>query len=104
MVLEISALDTRDILVPVAGKASGAVVDPTADVVEMAFVTGEPVEADWQTASWETDTAASVYYAKCLVGPSGTVTLTAGTVYGVWLRIFDNPETVVARVGYVRPY
>lgn len=104
MVLELSALATVDVLVAVAGESAGAAIDPTGDTVEMAFVGErvEPASGDWQTASWET--SGSTYYAKCLVGPGGAVSLTAGTVYAVWVRVTDNPETVVARVGYVKSY
>ena len=54
---------------------------------------GPPAGGDWKTASWETDatTTPPTYYARCLVGPGGTVPLAPGT-YMIWLKITDAPE------------
>ena len=77
-------------------------MNPTADTVTMAFTAAgvDPVLGDYKTASWETDatTTPSTYYARCLVGPGGTVTLAAGT-YEVWVKITDSPEVPVKRSG-----
>lgn len=79
-------------------------VDPTADNVQMAFpVTGvDPVSGDWKSATWETDSSTSppTYYVRCLVGPGlgGVVTLTSG-LYDVYVKVSDNPETVVRNTG-----
>lgn len=84
---------------------TGAAVDPTSDPVAMAFTANgaDPVSGDWKTASWTTDAtgARPVYRARCLVGPAGTVTLTAG-LYAVWVRITDSPEIPVIPAGYLR--
>lgn len=81
--------------------AIDAGVDPTADNVQMAFpVTGvAPVLGDWKSATWETSDG--TYYARCLVGPGigGVVSLTAGGLYDVYVKIADNPETVVRNTG-----
>ena len=100
--LVISALSLEYVRVPVAAKQAGAVVNPTADTVTMAFSAAgvDPVAGDYKTASWETDatTTPSTYYARCLVGPAGTVTLAAGT-YEVWVKVTDSPEIPVKRSG-----
>jgi hypothetical protein len=101
-VLTISSLSKEYVRVRVAAKNAGAVVNPTADVVEMAFTLAdaEPTTPDWKTASWETDAATEpdTYFARCLVGPGGTVTLADGT-YQVWVRVTDSPEIPVKKSG-----
>jgi len=76
------------------------VVDPTSDTVQMAFVNGEPTSGDWKTATWEADSSTNptTYYARCLVGPGGTVTLSDGD-YQVWVKITDSPEVPVLKAG-----
>jgi len=94
-----SALSTEYVRV-----AIDAGVDPTADNVQMAFpLTGvAPVSGDWKSATWETDSSTdpATYYARCLVGPGvgGVVSLTAG-LYDVFVKVSDNPETVVRNTG-----
>jgi hypothetical protein len=90
----ISSLTKEYIKVPVSATENGAVIDPTTDTVEMAFVAPgtEPAAGDWKTAEWET--AGSVFLAKCLVGD--TVTLSDGR-YEVYVRVTDNPEIPVKR-------
>ena len=91
-----SALSTEYVRV-----AIDAGVDPTADNVQMAFpVTGvAPESADWKSATWES--TGGTYYARCLVGPGfgGVVSLTAGGLYDVYVKVADNPETVVRNTG-----
>jgi len=95
-----SALSTEYVRVSI-----GAGVDPTSDNVQMAFpATGvAPETSDWKSATWETDSTTSppTYYARCLVGPGsgGLITLTAGGIYDVYVKIADNPETVVRNTG-----
>ena len=105
-IAEISAVSLEYVKVPVSAREDGAVVDPTADTVQMAFLTsGSPGVSDWKSGSWETDatTNPDTYYARCLVGPSGgTITLTAGSTYQVWVKVTDNPETPVKRAGLLR--
>lgn len=101
----ISSLSKVYVKVPVSATESGAPVDPTIATVTMAFtdVDTEPVSGDWKTADWETDTTRSPdrYYARCLVGPSGTVTLTDDT-YAVWVKITGiTPEVPVIKAGSV---
>lgn len=85
--------------VPVKATEAGVPVNPTVDVVSMAFEHPGSRPAAWHTASWETDATAqpSKYYARCLVGP-GHVPLEAGT-YVVWVKVADSPETPVLRSG-----
>jgi hypothetical protein len=102
MALTVSSLTTEYVRVQVAVKDSGEFVDPTSDLVQMAFpLPGvEPSGGDWQAASWESDvgTTPPSYFARCLVGPLGTVILADGT-YDVWVKITDTPEIPVRKVG-----
>lgn len=96
--------------------SNGVLVNPTSDEVQMGFSllppnpSGQPVTlypdpVTWYTASWETVTIGEVvaYYARCLIGPEGTVDLSVGVtlpaVYYCRVKIFDNPETPVLRCG-----
>lgn len=96
------ALSLEYVRVPVAAKTAGVAVNPSADVVVMAFtaVDVDPVVGDWKTASWETDatTTPTTYYARCLVGPGGTVTLAVG-VFDCWVKVTDAPEIPARRAG-----
>jgi hypothetical protein len=89
--------------VPVAATVSGVAHDPTADTVKMAFTDPftDPVSGDWKTATWET--FGTTYYAKCLVGPGGTIQLAAGT-YKVWVKVTDSPEIPILPAGRVTIY
>jgi hypothetical protein len=102
---EISTASLEYVRVRVAATSAGAAVNPTSDAVSMAFIAGAaaPVSGDWKTASWDTDatTTPVTYRAQCLVGPSGTVTLAAGT-YTVWVKVTDSPEVPVRRAGQLR--
>lgn len=93
------------VLVPIGTKQSGVEVDPTNDTVEMAFVAqgAVPGSSDWHAGSWETDTSqfSPIYYARCLVGPAGTVALTA-QVWDCYVRITDSPEIPVLPAGQIR--
>lgn len=105
MVVQISTATLEYVRAPVSATASGSAVNPTSDTVSMAFLStaSAPVSGDWKTASWETDTGTEpdTYYAQCLVGSGGAVTLTAGT-YHVWIKVADSPETPVIRAGLLR--
>lgn len=97
----ISSLTKEYVKVPISATASGAAVDPTAGTATMAFVEvgTAPVSGDFKTATWETDATRDPdrYYARCLVGPSGTVTLAADT-YDVWVKITGiSPEIPVIK-------
>ena len=98
----ISSLSLEHVLARVSARKNGAVVNPTTDTVQMAFTTAEaePVGGDWKAATWETDSATEpdTYYAVCLVGPGGTVTLADGT-YRMWVKVTDSPEIPVKKAG-----
>ncbi len=93
----ISSASVQYVKVRISATESGEAVDPTSATVTMAFVSvgAEPSSGDWKTASWETDTARSRFYARCLVGTGGAVTLTDGT-YQPRIKIAGiSPETPV---------
>lgn len=98
----VSTSSLEYVRVRVVAEEAGAAVNPTADTVKMAFISdgSAPVGDSWKTASWETDATGSptVYYARCLVGVGGAVTLAANT-YAVWVQVTDNPEIPVHRAG-----
>jgi hypothetical protein len=105
-VAQVSSLATTYIRVPVYTDNLGTPVNPTGYTVQMAFIAAlanvPPSSGDWKAASWDT-TAQGGYVAQCLVGPSGgTITLTSGTAYAVWIKIQANPETFVASTGQVQ--
>lgn len=89
----------EDVMVPVEAILSGSPIDPTTDLVQMAFIPldqEEPAPADLNIASWETwGSGLTVkYYAKCLVGAGGAVALAEG-IYQVFVKITDSPEVPV---------
>jgi hypothetical protein len=97
----ISSLSREFVRVPITAKESGLDVDPTVAAVDMAFTTigVEPGAGDWKVASWETDDTRSPvrYFARCIVGPGGTVNLADGA-YQVWVKVSGlNPEAPVFR-------
>ena len=95
----ISALSTQYVQVPVRAFQQGQPYNPTADVVEMAFVAGWTEPVTWYPASWAWTIASNGYYAiQCLVGPAGAANLAQGT-YSVWVHVADNPEVPVASTG-----
>ena len=98
-----SQLATEYVLIPVSATKAGVSYNPTSDTVQFAFMptpTQVPQSADWQTGAWDTDTTNVLYpySAKCLVGPSGTITLGIGT-YVIYVKITDNPEIPVLIAG-----
>ena len=97
----LSSLSLEYVRVAVTIKRLGVEVDPTTDTVQMAFtaVGVEPVSADWKSASWET--VDGEYIARCLVGPTGTVTL-SDNMYTIWVKVADDPEIPVRPVGRLR--
>jgi hypothetical protein len=99
----LSAISLEYIKVPVNVKKNGVYVNPTSSQVKMAFLsskTAAPDTGDWKNASWESGLGHK-YYIRCLVGPSGDITLTPDT-YWVWIKILDAPEAPVRQVGSVR--
>ncbi len=103
--LVIPAISLEYVRVQLSAEASGAPVNPTGDTVQMAFLPGSqaPESGDWKSATWDTDTTTTptTYRAQCLVGPSGTVTLTRGS-YTIWVKITDSPEVPVRPVGSLK--
>lgn len=83
--------------VTVVAKQAGVIVDPTGDVVRMAFMatTDLPLSGDFNLASWETNgsTTPPTYTALCLIGP-GYVQLDPGE-YRVFVQIVDSPEVPI---------
>lgn len=105
MPAEISAASLQYVLVPVTHHVAGVQTDPTAFTVQVGFAAGSttPVTDDFQDADWETNevTNPDTYFARCLVGPAGTVELDPGT-YTMWVRITAGAETPVLRAGLLR--
>jgi hypothetical protein len=104
--IAVSHLATEYVLIPVSATKSGLSYNPTADVVQFAFMptaTQVPGSSDWVTGSWDTDTASLIYpySAKCLVGPAGTTTLGLGT-YVIYVKITDSPEIPVLICGQLQ--
>lgn len=93
--MKISALSKVYVPAEVSARDAGAVVDLSADTVQMAFPLAEvpPVSGDWKAATWEVDTTATPrrYLARCLVGPGGTVVLGAN-LYDIWVKVTHTPE------------
>lgn len=89
--------------IPVRARSGGADVDPTSDVVSLAFLPSDakPASGDWKAGTWDTDTGR--YYAQCRIGPGGTITLQPETTYAVWIKIVHGADTVVRRAGSLRP-
>ena len=102
MAVRINSLSKEYVRVEVRAKLAGAVVNVSTDVVEMAFPAAkvDPVSGDWKTATWEVDTTTDPdrYFARCLVGTGGTVSLADG-LYDVWVRVTDSPEMPVKKAG-----
>ena len=105
--ISIPHLSLQYIGIPVkATTLAGASYNPTADVVQMAFMpsaTQVPQSADWQSALWATVTGNLVYpyAAYCLVGPGGTTNPGIGT-YVIYLKVADNPEIPVLIAGQLQ--
>ena len=102
----LSQLATEYVLIPVAATKAGRPYNPTSDTVQFAFAataTYVPQNADWVSGSWDTDTTNILYpySAKCLVGPSGTITLGIGT-YIIYVKITDSPEIPVLIGGQLQ--
>ncbi len=102
--ISISHLSLQYVGVPVkAISITGAAYNPTADVVQMAFMaqaTQVPQLTDWQNAIWATRSANILepYAALCLVGPGGAIQLGIGT-YIIYVKITDNPEIPVLQAS-----
>lgn len=98
---EQSAASLEYIRVAVSASEAGVAVNPTADAVQMAFVAVDtvPISGDYVAATWEVDNG--TYYARCLVGPGGTIALAADH-WDVWVEITDTPEIPARKAGRIR--
>lgn len=100
-----SVLDTEYLTYPQQVLVAGLPVNPTADVVQFAFMpnpaNANPGVGDWHTGSWFT-TVNGGYQAQILVGPAnGGVPLAAG-LYNVWVKVVDNPQVPVIQVDLLQ--
>ena len=95
----ISSLATEYVQTLVTQDMTPDITNPTTGTVSMAFLasTANPGTSDWQAGSWYTSPAGA-YYAQCLVGPSGVITLAPGNYYR-WLKIVFAPQTIILPVG-----
>ena len=89
---------TINVSLQLPGIGSGS---PTTDEVFIAVMSDPaayPGDSDWLPAQWLTQTYP--YYAGVMEGPgiSGVIDLAVGT-YKVWLKLVDDPEIPVFRVG-----
>jgi hypothetical protein len=104
----VSVLSLEYVRAPVRALKNGVPFDPTGDTVQLAFLpTGSsPTSGDWKTSSWEVGAAgtqSATYFARCLVGPGGAITLALG-VYVVWVKVTDAPEVPVLQAGTLEIY
>lgn len=86
----VSAQSRAWVRVPVWAKENGVPENPTiSTTVEMAFTTDKTTPLVWNAASWEVDLGPDpdIFYARCLVGPSGVITLNSGEKYWVAVKI-----------------
>jgi hypothetical protein len=97
--IKVSAM-SRDYLRVAVSHRHRSADELTIDLVEFAF-TEQPVDADWHPGSWEVEASLTGKraFARVLVGP-GATQLTRG-IRPVLVRITDNPERPVRRVGYL---
>ncbi len=100
--LGFSHLSTQYVVLPVAAMKAGSAYNPTADVVQFAFMpaaTQLPASGDWVAGTWETSSNVTYpYNAKCLVGTAGTTALSVGN-YAVYMKVIDSPEIPVFIAG-----
>ena len=97
-----SELDNLAIVVIVKGDdfQGGTVVASSASG-EMAIMLedAEPTSGDWSAVTWKTDSTGAVPVYRAL-GPSPlSAGCTAGSNYGVWMRLTDTAGVSVARVA-----
>lgn len=100
----ISVTSREYVKVPVIWTVAGVSTDPTANAVELAFVTPQvdPVTGDWKVGSWEA--LGGRYWARLLVGPGSAYgALTKGN-YSVWVRVTANPEVPAKHAGLLSVY
>ncbi len=78
-----------------------SILNPTTLPVELAVITGsgEPLEADWVTAAWVTES--SVVKAQALWSDLVAVPV-ARTSYVAWMRVTATPELPVLHCGTIQ--
>ena len=101
-----SHLSLKYYIVPVSATLAGVPVNPTADLLQFAFMptpTQVPQPSDLVGGVWETNPYSVLfpYNAKCLVGPGGTITLGIGT-WIVYQNTTDNPQIPFDIVGQLQ--
>ncbi len=104
--LVVSSLSVQYVHCSVAATSGGVDIDPTGDVVALAFVPqgATPAPGDFITGSWIQDltTVPTTHFARALVGPPpGMITLSPGLV-DIYVRVSDNPEVPVLKSGPMR--
>lgn len=89
-------ISTQEVQVEVlATNLDGTPYNPSADIVQMAFIAqswplSEPQPSDWVNAQWESGPGGT-WWATLLVGPAnGGVALGVAT-YQVWVKVSDSP-------------
>lgn len=94
--LEQAAISTQYVQVEVlATNLDGSAYDPSADVVQVAFIPvayppATPGLSDWHAASWSQGPGGT-WWATILVGPAnGGVALAFGS-YVTWVKAIDSP-------------
>jgi len=98
-VIRISQYSSEYVRVRVEAEKAGVDFNPTADAVVFAFPVVGADPDTWYAATWETEAGTPPrYHAMCLVGT--TAILTEGT-YDVYVKVTDDPEIPVKRVGQV---
>lgn len=101
--LNISTASLQYVPVQVTALKEGLPYNPTSDTVQMAFslgvATATPANLTFNPAIW--DTASNAYYALCLVGPGGSISLASG-IWTVWVQVSDNPEIPVLNCGQIQ--
>ena len=102
-----SHLSTKYVYIPLSAIEPGGIpYNPTSDPVSFAFMptpTQVPQPSDLVVGSidaWNNDPIYP-YKAKCLVGPSGIITLGIGT-YIIYLQVTGNPEIPFDVVGQLQ--
>lgn len=93
----IASSSTEYVNVPILATIAGTPYNPTADAVQMAFVTGPSQPTVFFAGDWVT-TVQGTFIAQCLIGPAGPNVLAPG-LYTVWIKITDSPEVPVKPAG-----
>ena len=105
--LVLSSLSIEYVHVSIAATVGGVDLDPTGDIVALAFVTqgATPAPGDFVAGSWIQDpsTVPTTHFARALVGPiSPAVVMLAPGLYDVYVKVTDNPEVPCKKAGPLR--